>query len=87
MFYFGCIFLLFIVIVMMVLSLVRNAFGFVFNVIYGAWLSARDWWHGLFRPTPVESEIEDMNYYHETEERPKLYEDEDGEYTSFKELD
>lgn len=71
---------------MMVLSLVKNALSFVTDVLYGAWLSLQEWWHGLFRPKPTESEIEDMNYYRETEERPKRYEDSDGSYTSYKDL-
>ena len=39
-----------------------------------------------FRPTPTESEIEDMNYFVETSAKEKIYSDEDGEYVSFKKI-
>lgn len=84
MFYFGCLPLLAIILIMVVLSLVRNLFKTAFDVLLGAYLTFQDWVYGLFRPSPIESEIEDPNYYHPTEEREKLYSDKDGEYVKFK---
>lgn len=84
--YIGCLFIIAIVIVMLVLSLVRTAFRTLGDVLYGLVLTIEDWWYGLFRPKPTESDIEDMNYFHETEEKPKRYDEEDGDYTSFKEI-
>ena len=41
----------------------------------------------LFRPKPLESEIDNPNYFNQTELKEKLYDKEDGEYVSYKEVD
>lgn len=86
MFYLGCLPFLAIILLVVVLSFVLKLFRTSFDVFYGLLLSIQDWFYGLFRPKPQESEIEDMNYYRETQEREKLYDKDDGEYVSFKTL-
>lgn len=70
----------------MVFSLVRGLLKTTVDVLYGLLLTIQDWFYGLFRPKPLQSEIEDMSYYHETHERKKIYTEEDGEYVRFKSL-
>ena len=84
MFYIGCLPILAIILIVVVISLIRRLFKTTFDVLLGAYLTFQDWVYGLFRPSPIESEIEDINYYKPTEEHPKLYTEEDGEYVRYK---
>lgn len=86
MFYLGCLPLLAIILLLVVISLVRGLLRTAVDVLYGLYLTVREWWFGLFRPTPTESKIEDINYYRPTEERPKYYDKEDGKYVSYKNI-
>ncbi len=85
MFYLGCLPLLAIILLLVVISFVRGLLRTAVDVLYGLYLTVRERWFGLFRPTPTESEIDDINYYRPTEERPKFYTSEDGKYISYKE--
>jgi len=85
MFYIGCLPLLAFVLLLVVLSLVRSVLNTSVNVLYGLYLTIKEKIVALFQPTPTESDIDNINYYRETEERPKYYDKEDGEYVSFKE--
>lgn len=71
---------------MLAISLVRSAVSTLGEIAYGLYLTVKDWVCNLFRPKPLESEIDDLDYYHPTEEREKLYDKTDGEYISFKEI-
>ncbi len=86
MYLFGCLPFIAIILLLVVISLVRGLLKTTVDVLYGLWLTLEEWFYGLFRPTPTESYIEDMNYYHPTEERPKLYAPDDGEYVSYKSI-
>ena len=86
MFYLGCLPLLFLILVVAVIAMIRGFIRNVCDVLYGLWLTVRDWWFGLFRPTPTISEIEDVYYYRATSERPKYYSPDDGEYVKFKKV-
>lgn len=82
----GCLPILAIVLLLLGVSLVRGLLKTTVDVLYGLWLTVREWWYSLFRPTPTESEIEDINYYRDTHQRPKYYTKDDGEYVSFKKV-
>ena len=86
MIYLGCLPILLIILIVVVISIVRGAINTAFNVVYGLYLTIVDALCRPFRPTPVESEIDDMNYYAETSAKEKIYTQEDGEYVSFKKI-
>ena len=87
MFYFGCLPILAIVLIVMAISLVRGAINTTINVIIGLYLTIKERILQLFRPKPLESEIDNLNYFNQTELKEKLYDKEDGEYVSYKEVD
>ena len=87
MFYFGCLPFLAIVLIVMAISLVRGAINTTINVIIGLYLTIKERILQLFRPKPLESEIDNLNYFNQTELKEKLYDKEDGEYVSYKEVD
>ena len=87
MFYFGCLPLLAIILIVMAISLVRGAIDTTINVIIGLYLTIKERILKLFRPKPLESEIDNPNYFNQTELKEKLYDKEDGEYVSYKEVD
>ncbi|MBR0036063.1 MAG: hypothetical protein IJP70_00315 [Bacteroidales bacterium] len=87
MFYLGCLPVLLIVLVVVALSLVRGVVNTLGDIVIGLYLTVKDFFRKLFLPKPLESKIENMDYFVETEEKPKIYDKEDGEYVSFKELD
>ncbi len=82
----GCLPLIGIILIVVVISVVRGAISTMGDVVYGLYLTVRDRVMRPFQPTPVESEIDDMNYYVETSSKEKIYSDEDGEYVSFKKI-
>jgi len=86
MFYIGCLPILALILIVVIISVVRGILNTTVNVIYGLWLTIKEWFQGLFRPTPQESDLEDINYFHETQEREKLYTENDGEYVRFKNI-
>lgn len=83
---YGCLPLLLIILLVVVISIVRGVINTAFNVVYGLYLTVCDYLRRPFRPTPTESEIEDMNYFVETSAKEKIYNKEDGEYVSFKKI-
>ena len=82
----GCLPLIGIILIVVVISVVRGAISTMGDVVYELYLTVRDRIMQPFRPTPVEAEIDDMDYYVETSAKEKIYSDEDGEYVSFKKL-
>ncbi len=84
----GCLPILLIILVFLVpsllLGLVRLFINTLEDIFYGIRSAIRNLLDKLFLPSPLESEIEDPDYYSKTEERPKRYSKEDGEYTSYK---
>ena len=82
----GCLPILGIVFLVIVVALVRGVLNTLWNVAYGFYLTVKESILKPFQPTPLESEIEDLNYYTETQLKDKLYDKNDGEYTSFKEI-
>ena len=87
MFYIGCLPILAILLVVVVLSLIRGAVNTAINVVIGLYLTIKERIQQLFRPKPLESEIDNLDYFNETELKEKLYDKEDGEYVSYKEVD
>lgn len=86
MFYFGCLPILAIILIVMAISLVRGAINTTINVIIGLYLTIKERILQLFRPKPLESEIDNPNYFNQTELKEKLYDKEDGEYVSYREI-
>ncbi|MBQ7238210.1 MAG: hypothetical protein IJS20_05405 [Bacteroidales bacterium] len=70
----------------MAISLVRGAINTTINVIIGLYLTIKERILKFFRPKPLESEIDNPNYFNQTELKEKLYDKEDGEYVSFREI-
>ena len=70
----------------MAISIVRGAINTTINVVIGLYLTIKEWFIQLFRPKPLESEIDNLDYYNQTELREKIYDKEDGEYVSYKEM-
>ena len=86
MFYFGCLPILAIILIVMAISLVRGAINTTINVIIGLYLTIKERILQLFRPKPLESEIDNPNYFNQTELKEKLYDKEDGKYVSYREI-
>ena len=86
MFYIGCLPLLVIMLLFMAVAIVRGVIKTSGDIVYGLYLTIREKFIALFRPTPTESYIDDVNYYRPTELRPKLYSKSDGVYTSFRKV-
>ena len=86
MFYIGCLPILAILLVVVVLSLIRGAVNTAINVVIGLYLTIKERIQQLFRPKPLESEIDNLDYFNETELKEKLYDKEDGEYVSYREI-
>ncbi len=68
----------------LLLGLVRLLINTLEDIVYGIRSAFRNLLDKLFLPSPLESEIEDPDYYTKTKERPKRYSKKDGEYTSYK---
>ena len=86
MFYLGCLPLIVIVLLFMAVAIVRGVIKTSGDIVYGLYLTIREKLIALFRPKPTESVIDDVNYYRETELRPKFYDKSDGSYIRFKNL-
>ena len=86
MFYIGCIPLLALVVLIVVFSLIKGMLNTLGDIVIGAYLTFKEYILKFFRPTPIESEIENFDYYNDTQLREKLYDKGDGEYVSFKEI-
>lgn len=77
-------FFLAIAVVRGLLNMGLNILGIVGYKINNFLNSLYDTLTSPFRPKPTESDIEDPNYYQATEEKPKRYSEEDGEYIDYK---
>lgn len=91
--YIGCLLIPIIILLVIALAVIRSVMSMGINVlkILGYKISDMidDIWDFLtapFRAKPVESDIEDPNYYQPTEERPKRYSESDGEYIAYKKI-
>ncbi len=87
MFYIGCFPILLIILVVVALSLVRGVVNTLGDIVIGLYLTIKEKIGNLFKPKPLESEIDNTDYFVETTEKPKYYDKSDGEYTSYKEID
>ncbi len=86
MFYFGCFPILGLVLIIAIVMVAFRILHTASDVVIGLYLTVKEKVLALFRPAPLESEIEDPNYYAETSLREKLYDKDDGEYISYKEI-
>lgn len=91
--YLGCLLIPAIILIFLAISLVKGLMNMGFNILSIISFKINNIINGIldfftapFRDKPVESELDDPNYYRETEERPKRYERTDGEYTSYKKV-
>ncbi|MBO6012847.1 MAG: hypothetical protein J6P82_04950 [Bacteroidales bacterium] len=82
----GCVVVLLFIAPVVALAIFRTVANTLGTIVLGVYYSVRDFFHNLFAPKPVESDIDNPDYFVETTEKPKLYNKDDGEYTSFKEL-
>jgi len=91
--YIGCLLIPAILLLFLAIAVVKGLLNMGFNVISiigykinSAINSFLDFITSPFRAKPVESDLEDPNYYQATEEKEKKYNDLDGDYVSYKKV-
>lgn len=88
--YIGCLLLPILVVLILCIAVISKVANFAGTFFLYYWnkigFFLTDCWEFItkpFRPKPLESDF-DSNYYTHTEEQPKRYSENDGDYVNFK---
>lgn len=91
--YIGCLLIPLVILFFLAIALLRGLFSMGANIlsiigyrINNAINSFIDLLTSPFRAKPVESELDDPDYYQTTQEHPKRYSASDGEYVEYKKI-